>query len=137
MSEKLMSKFRSIVDGSGVFNLVSVSSVKHHMQQFVATRGNSDSVYASDMLTSKRKESSLDRFRCSYSGCKLSLLEDATQQVLFLRLTRNVTCREAKSVLGKIADAVDATDGLVGFHFLSSDSFESGMGLVKREQAGA
>jgi len=137
MSEKLMSKFRPIVDGSGVFHLVSVSSVKHHSHHIVVTRGNSDSASASKILTSKKKESSLDRFRCSYSGCKPSLLEDASQQVLFLRLTRNVTCREAKSVLGKIAEAVDATDGLVGFHFLSSDTCVSVNGLSKREQVGA
>ena len=137
MSEKLMSKFQPIVDGSGVFNLVSVSSVKHHSQQFVVTRGKSDSAYASDMPSQKRKESTLDRFRCSYSSRKKSLLDEASRQVLFLRLTRNVTYREAKSVIGKIADAVDETDGLVGFHFLSSDSFETGKGLPKREQAGA
>ena len=137
MSEKLMSKFRPIVDGSGVFHLVSVSSVRHHSQQFVITGGNFDSAHASDMPSPKRKESPFDRFRCSYSGCKPSLLEDATQQVLFLRLTRNVTCREAKSVLGQIAAAVDAADGLVGFHFLSSDSFESRKGLAKRKQAGS
>jgi len=137
MSEKLMSKFRPIVDGSGVFNLVSVRLVNHHSQQFVITRGTFNSAYANNILSSKRKESSLNRFRCSYSGCKPSILEDATQQVLFLRLTRNVTCREAKSVLGQIAAAVDAADGLVGFHFLSSDSFESGKGLPKRKQAGS
>ena len=125
MSEKLMSKYRPIVDSSGVFNLVSVSLVKHHPQQFIITRGNFGSVYASDMLNSKRKKSSLDRFRCSNPGCRQSLLDGTSQQVLFLRLTRNVTCSEAKSVLGKIADAVDETDGLVGFHFLHSNAFES------------
>ena len=56
-------------------------------------------------------------------------------QVLFLRLTRNVTCSEAKSVLGKIADAVDETDGLVGFQFLRSDAIDSVNDLPKREQA--
>jgi hypothetical protein len=137
MSEKLISKFRPIVDGSGIFNLVSVSSVKHNSQQFVVTRGSSDSAYASDMLTSKMKESRNDRFRCSFLGCKPSLLDDASQQVLFLRLTRNVTCHEAKSVLGKIADAVDETDGLVGFHFLSSDTCVSVSGLPNREHAGS
>jgi hypothetical protein len=125
MSEKLMSKYQPIVDSSGVFNLVSICSVSHHPQQFIITRGNFGSVYAGDMLNSKRKESSLDRFRCSCSGRRQSLLDDTSQQVLFLRLTRNVTCSEAKSVLGKIADAVDETDGLVGFHFLHSDTFES------------
>ena len=135
MSEKLMSKFRPIVDSSGVFNLVSVSLVNHHSQQFIITRGNFDSVYAGNILSSKRKESSLDRFRCSYPGCKQSLLDDTSQQVLFLRLTRNVTCSEAKSVLGKIADAVDETDGLVGFHFLRSDTIDSVNDLPKREQA--
>lgn len=133
MSEKLMCKYRPIVDNSCVFNLVSISSVKHHPQQFIITRGNLGSVYASDMLNSKKKESSFDRFRCSYPGCKQSLLDDTSQQVLFLRLTRNVTCSEAKSVLGKIADAVDETDGLVGFHFLHSDPFESVNDLHKRE----
>ena len=124
MSEKLMSKFRPIVDSSGVFNLVSVSLANHHSQQFIVTRGSFDSVYANNILSSKRREGPLDRFRCSYPGCKQSLL-DNIQQVLFLRLTRNVTCSEAKSVLGKIADAVDETDGLVGFHFLRSDTFDS------------
>lgn len=122
MSEKLMSKYRPIVESSGVFNLVSVSSANHHSQQFVVTRGSSDSAYGRDMLSPKKKESSLDRFRCSYPGGKRSRLEDASQQVLFLRLTRNVTCSEAKSVLGKIADAVDETDGLVGFQFLHNDT---------------
>ena len=125
MSEKLMSKFRPIVDSSGVFNLVSVSSANHHSQQCIIIRGKFDSACAGDMHNSKRKESSLDRFRCSYPGCKRSLPEDTSHQVLFLRLTRNVTCSEAKSVLGKIADAVDETDGLVGFHFLHSDTFAS------------
>ena len=125
MSEKLMSKYRPIVDSSGVFNLVSISCVKHHPQQFIVTRGNFRSVYASDRLNSERKKSSLDRFRCSYPGCKQSLIDDTSQQVLFLRLTRNVTCSEAKSVLGKIADAVDETDGLVGFHFLHSNTYDS------------
>lgn len=125
MSEKLMSKYRPIVDSSGVFNLVSISLVNHHSQKFIITRGNFGSGYADDMLNSKRKESSLDRFRCSYPGCKQSLLDNTSQQILFLRLTRNVTCSEAKSVLGKIADAVDETDGLVGFHFLHSDNYDS------------
>ena len=125
MSEKLMSKYRQIVDSSGVFNLVSISSVNRHPHQYIVTRGNLSSVYASDTPNSKRKKSSLDRFRCSYPGCKQSLIEDTSQQVLFLRLSRNVTCSEAKSVLGKIADAVDETDGLVGFHFLHSNAFES------------
>jgi hypothetical protein len=125
MSEKLMNKYRPIVDSSGVFNLVSISSASRHPQQFIVTRGNLSSVYAGDTLNSKRKKSSLDRFRCSYPDCRQSLPEDTSQQVLFLRLTRNVTCSEAKSVLGKIADAVDETDGLVGFHFLHSNAFES------------
>jgi hypothetical protein len=125
MSEKLMSKYQPIVDSSGVFNLVSISSVNRHPQQFIVTRGNFGSVYAGDTLNSKRKKSSLDRFRCSYPGFKQSLLDDTSQQVLFLRLTRNVTCSEAKSVLEKIADAVDETDGLVGFHFLHSDNYDS------------
>jgi hypothetical protein len=125
MSEKLMSKYRPIVDSSGVFNLVSISSVHHNPQQFIVTRGSLSSVYASDTLNSKRKESSLGRFRCSYPGNRQSLLDDKSQQVLFLRLTRNITCSEAKYVLGKIADAVDETDGLVGFHFLHTDNFES------------
>ena len=125
MSEKLMTKYRPIVESSGVFNLVSISSVRHHLQQFIITRGNAGSVHASNTLNPERKEVSLDRFRCSYSGYRQLLADDTSQQVLFLRLTRNVTCREAKSVLGKIADAVDETDGLVGFHFLHSDTFES------------
>ena len=133
MSEKLMSKYRPIVDSSGVFNLVSISSVKRHPQQFIITRGNLGSVYASDMLAPKRKEGSVNRFRCSYPGCKQSLLDDTSQQVLSLRLTRNVTCSEAKSVLGKITDAVDETDGLVGFHFLQNDTLESVNDLHKRE----
>lgn len=125
MSEKLMSKYQPIVDSSGVFNLVSISSVRHHPQQFIITRGNYVSVFAGDMFNSKRKESSPDRFYCSYTGNRQSLLDDTSQQVLFLRLTRNVSCSEAKSVLGKIADAVDEIDGLVGFHFLPKDAFES------------
>lgn len=133
MSEKLMSKFQPIVDDSGVFNLVSVSSVRHQSQQFVVIRRKSDSAYASNMFSPERKEDLLDRFRCSFSGCKPSHLEDASQQVLFLRLTRNVTCREAKFVLGKIAEAVDETDGLIGFHFLHSDTCVSVNGLLKRE----
>ena len=137
MSEKLMSKFQPIVDGSGVFNLVSVSQVNHHSQQFVVIRRNANSAHASNMLSLEGKERSLDRFRCSYPGGKESLLDDASQQVLFLRLTRNVTCHEAKSVLGKIADAVDETDGLVGFHFLSSDTCVSVSGLPNREHAGS
>ena len=120
-----MSKYRPIVDDTGVFNLVSISSVSNHPQQFIVTRGKLSSVYASDTLNSKRQESSVDRFRCSYPGGIQSLLDDTSQQVLFLRLTRNVTCSEAKSVLGKIADAVDEIDGLVGFHFLPKDAFES------------
>ena len=122
MSERLMSKYRQIVDSSGVFNLVSISSVKHHSQRFIITRGNLGSVYGSDMLNSIRKERPVDRFRCLYPGYKQSLLDDTSQQVLFLRLTRNVTCSEAKSVLGKIANAVDETDGLIGFHFLQCDA---------------
>ena len=133
MSEKLVSKYRPIVDSSGVFNLVSISSVKHHPQQFIVTRGNLGSVYTSDMLAQKRKESSVDRFRCSYPSCHPSLLDGTSQQVLYLRLTRNVTCSEAKSVLGKIADAVDENDGLVGFHFLHTDTFDSVNDLHKRE----
>ena len=82
MSEKLMSKFRPIVDSSGVFNLVSVRLVNHHSQQFIITRGNFDSVYAGKILSSKNKESSIDRFRCSYPGCRQSLLDDTSQQVL-------------------------------------------------------
>ena len=125
MSEKLMRKYRPIVDDSCVFNLVSISSVSRHPQQFIITRGNFGTVYTGNMLNSKRKESSLDRFRCSYPGSRQLLLDGTSQQVLFLRLTRNVTCSEAKSVLWKIADAVDETDGLVGFHFLRSDIIES------------
>ena len=125
MSEKLMSKYQPIVDGSGVFNLVSVSSVKQHPQQFIITRGHLGSVYAGGRPDSQGKERSLDRFRCSYPGCRQSLLDNSSQQVLFLRLTRDITCSEAKSVLGKIADAVDETDGLVGFHFLHGDTFEA------------
>ncbi len=125
MSEKLMNKYQPIVDSSGVFNLVSISSVNHHPQQFIITRGNFDSVYASDTINSKRKERSLYRFHCSFPGCRQSLLDNSSQQVLFLRLTRNVTCSEAKSVLGKIADSVDETDGLVGFHFLHNDTVDS------------
>lgn len=137
MCEKLMSKFRSIVDSSGVFNLVAVSLVNHHSQQFVITRGNFDSAYARNMLSPERKASSLDRFRCSNPGGQQSLLDDRSQQVLFLRPTRNVTCSEAKSILGRIADAVDATDGSVGFHFLRNDTSDSVNGLPEREQSGA
>ncbi len=125
MSEKLMSKYQPIVDGSGVFNLVSISSVRHHPQQCIITREGFSSVYADDRISSKRKEKAANRFRCSYPGCRQSLLDETPQQVLFLRLTRNITCSEAKSVLGKIADAVDETDGLVGFHFLHGDTLES------------
>ena len=42
-------------------------------------------------------------------------------------------CEEQRSVLGKIADAVDETDGMVGFQFLHSDTFESGIDLHKGE----
>ena len=132
MSEKLMSKFQPIVDGSGVFNLVSVGQVNHHSQQFVVIRGNSNSAHASNMLSSEGKERSLGRFRCSYPGGQQSLFDDTSQKVLFLRLTRNVTCSEAKSVLGKIVDAVDDTDGSIGFHFLRSDTFDSVRDLSKR-----
>jgi hypothetical protein len=129
MSEKLMSKYRPIVDSSGVFNLVSVSPVKHHPLQFIVTRGNLSSVNASKILDYENNERSPDRFRCSSIGSRQSLLDDSSRQVLFLRLTRNVTCREAKSVLGKIADAVDENDGLVGFNFLHSDASKSINGL--------
>jgi hypothetical protein len=129
MSEKLMSKYRPIVDSSGVFNLVSVSSVKNRPLQFIVTRGNFGSINANEIVNYENKERSSDRFRCSSIGSRQSLLDDSSQQVLFLRLTRNVTCREAKSVLGKIADAVDETDGLVGFNILHNDAPKSFNGL--------
>ena len=95
------------------------------------TRGNLGSGYADDRPASKRKENTVGRFRCANPGSRQSLLDERPQQVLFLRLTRNITCSEAKSVLEKIADAVDETDGLVGFHFLRSDTFEAGSDLHK------
>ena len=118
MSEKLMSKYQPIVDGSGVFNLVSVSSARQHPQQCIITRGSFGSGYTDGRPVSKRKGNTAGRFRCAYPGSRQSLPDERPQQVLFLRLTRNITCSEAKAVLGKIADAVDETDGLVGFTLL-------------------
>lgn len=116
MSEDLKKKWQAKPPEG--FEVHDVTTANHKPHPFCISSRHI--AHASDHYCGRLGEESMRAAPCGMRGCNLSYDEHTSDLVMFLKLTRSMTSKEAQESLKPICDEVEA-DKIDGFAFIKNE----------------